>query len=233
MQFIDREHKGIKPKVIILRLSHQYMINYTYIVIDSCSNLAVIIDPAWQIDKIKEAVSNFNLSLEGILITHAHPDHVHLAKPLSVMYNCPIWISKHEIVYSGYNADRLIGIDSEPWSIGGMRIEPLLTPGHTPGSICFLISDYLFTGDTLFAEGCGMCSDIESAYSMFESLDFLKRYLNPHTLIYPGHMYVLPLGQQFSQLLSKNIYLQFKCKEDFANFRLRKEQNKKKFFKFQ
>jgi hydroxyacylglutathione hydrolase len=105
-----------------------------------------------------------------------------------------------------------------------MQIRPLSTPGHTPGCICYLIGDNLFTGDVLFYEGCGMCPDIQSAHAMFWSLQYLKGLLDPRTRVFPGHSYGMPPGQQFAQLLRDNLYLQFSNPESFAAFRLRKLQ---------
>jgi hydroxyacylglutathione hydrolase len=232
MTFVYIESNEIVPHVIVLRMSHFFMINYNYLVVDPISHQAVIIDPAWQMEKIEQALKNTKAGLSGILITHAHPDHVHLAKPLATKYNCPIWMSKEEIAASGFRAKQLIGIDETPWSVGRMQIQPIFTPGHTSGSICYLIEDNLFTGDTLFAEGCGLCSDTQAAHTMFVSLGHLKKQLKPETHIFPGHSYGKPPGRKFSRLLCENIYLQFADKEDFAAYRLRKGQNKLKLFDF-
>lgn len=218
--------------VIVLRMSYLWMINYTYLVVDPVSRQAVIVDPAWQLEKIEQCLRSAESKLSGILLTHAHPDHTHLAKPLAKQHRCPIWISREEIRASGFRDTRLVGIDTTPWSVGVMRIHPIFTPGHSPGSICYLIEDNLFTGDTLFAEGCGLCFDTRSAHLMFASLEHLKSRLDPQTLIFPGHSYGRPPGQTFSRLLKENIYLGFANKEDFAAFRLRKGLDKSKIFNF-
>jgi hydroxyacylglutathione hydrolase len=218
------------PRVIVLEVQCPFIKNYNYLVVDPVSRQAVIVDPAWQMEKIDQALMDARATLGGILITHAHPDHIHLAKPIAEQFNCPIWMSKEEIVASGFNARQLIGIDATPFVAGQTLIEPILTPGHTPGSICYLVGHNLFTGDVLFAEGCGMCPDTEAAYAMFASLQELKARLNPQTYIFPGHSYGNPPGQVLSQLLKDNIYLQISNKHAFAAFRLRSRQNKAKLF---
>ena len=217
------ERNSFNLEVIVLKMSHQLMKNFNYLVVDPISCQSVIIDPAWQMDKIDEALINARASLNGILITHSHPDHIHLAKPLAKKYNCPIWMSNAEIAVSGFNADQLIGIDDTPWVVGKMLIQPILTPGHTSGCVCYLIGDNLFTGDVLFAEGCGVCPKIPAAYEMFSSLEKLKLQLKPQTLIFPGHSYGKPPGQSFSDLSNYNIYLHFRDKESFSAFRLRSQ----------
>ncbi|MBD3314595.1 MAG: MBL fold metallo-hydrolase, partial [Chitinivibrionales bacterium] len=207
-------------------------VNYTYLVIDPASNRAVIVDPAWRMDKIELALTNSKAVLDAVLITHAHPDHVHLARPLATAHNCPILMSKEEIEVSGYGARQLIGIDGAPWTVGDMHVRPIFTPGHSAGSVCYLIHESVFTGDTLFSEGCGLCSDTESAYAMFASLERLKKEVMPHIRVYPGHSYGTPPGMEFGQIMRKNMYLSFKSKEDFAAYRLRKQQAYSKYFKF-
>ncbi len=220
------------PNVIVLRMTYLWMVNYNYLVVDPVSKQSVIIDPAWQMEKIEQALTYNEVSLSGILLTHAHPDHIHLAKPLAKKYQCPIWMSNKEIAASGFRYKQLVGIDIIPWSVGKVLIQPICTPGHTSGSICYLIGDNLFTGDTLFAEGCGLCPNIKAAHTLFASLEYLKSRLKPQTRIFPGHSYGKPPGLKFSRLLRDNIYLQFADKEGFAAYRLRKGQNRFKMFDF-
>lgn len=231
--YTHTSYSEIVPEVVVLKMSYLFMINYNYLVVDKINRQAVIIDPSWDMGKIDHALQSTGTSLNGILLTHSHPDHVHLASPLAAKYNCPIWMSNEEIAVSGYQAMHLTGINITPWSVGQIHIEPILTPGHTVGSICYLIGNNLFTGDTLFAEGCGLCVDQQAAYSMFASLQRLKSMLQPETHIFPGHSYGKPPGQTFSQLLQDNIYLQFKNENDFASYRLRKGQNESSFYAFQ
>ena len=220
------------PEVIVLEMFHMFMKNYNYLVVCPQKRLSVIVDPAWEMDKVAKAVHDSGTSLAGVLLTHSHADHINLAKAVSDKYKCPIWMSNYEIAYSGFKADLLEGIDSSAFMIGEMLIQPMHTPGHTPGCFCYLIGDNLFTGDVLFAEGCGICSDTDAAYSMFDSLADLKQRLSATTKIYPGHSYGKIPGQLFSQVLKDNIYLQFKNKQDFASYRLRKGQDKFKMFDF-
>jgi hydroxyacylglutathione hydrolase len=231
INFFDSGYSSVQ-QVVVLRMTYMFMVNYSYLVVDHFSKQALVIDPAWNMEKIDQALASTQTSLSGVLLTHAHPDHTHLAKPLAAKYNCPIWMSNEEIAVSGFRDAQLIGIDTASWYVGGMHIQPIFTPGHTSGSICYLIGDNLFTGDTLFAEGCGLCPDIHAAHSMFASLQHLKNKLKPETHIFPGHSYGKQPGQKFSLLLRDNIYLQFKNENDFAAYRLRKGQNNSRFFQF-
>ncbi len=220
------------PQVFLVTVERGPMKNNNYLVVDPSTHQAVAIDPAWEFDKLQAELERTQSHLSGILVTHTHSDHIDLARPMAEFYNCPIWMSHEEIAFSGFEARQLVPIGSEPWSIGGMRIEPILTPGHTPGCVCFLIGDNLFTGDVLFAEGCGICFQLDAAYAMFESLQYLKKRVPPQTHVFPGHTYVRPPGQKLSELMRYNIYLQFADKETFAAYRLRKGQSGGKVLDF-
>lgn len=213
---------GTAQRIVVLRTQYLHMTNYNYLVVDGATKQAVLVDPAWEMEKIVRAVGDAGAIVRGILVTHCHPDHTHLAGPLSEKYGCPVWMSKVEIVSSGFDCRMLVGIDAEPWRLGGMQIRPVHTPGHTPGCLCYAIGDGLFTGDVLFAEGCGICRDRPSAYAMFESLQHLKSSIEPNTRIFPGHSYGRPPGQRFADVLRENLYLQFSDRESFAEFRLRR-----------
>src|SRR5687768_6730689 len=231
INYVSTECSGAS-KVIVLRMTFAFMVNYTYLVVDSITNRSVIVDPAWDMEKIDVVLASTQTKLSGVLLTHAHPDHIHLAEPLAEKYGCPIWMSHEEIADSQFKAERLIGINMIPWEVGQMLIQPILTPGHTHGSTCYLIGNSLFTGDTLFAEGCGICPDVQAARAMFASLRLLKNMINPETDIFPGHSYGIPPGQKFSQLLKDNMYLQFRNENDFAVFRLRRGQKHSAFTNF-
>ena len=128
----------------------------------------------------------------------------------------------------------MVEINEVPWQVGNLTIEPIFTLGHAKGCVCFRIGNNLFTGDTLFVEGCGFCPDIniEASFAMFASFAKLKSVLDEDTRIYPGHSYGKIPGRLFSQILKENIYLQFKYRDSFCRFRLRRGQDRAKMFKF-
>ena len=97
--------------------------------------------------------------------------------------------------------------------VGGIEIRLLHTPGHTPGSQCFLVEGRLVSGDTLFLEGCGRTdlpgSDPEL---MFDSLRLLAQ-LPGDTIVYPGHMYSTPSSGQMAELREDNYVFKPKTRE--------------------
>src|SRR5579859_6472600 len=88
----DVGHQGVSPQVVVLKMCHEFMKNYSYLVVDSNSRQAVVVDPAWQMEKIDQALAHTQAKLSGVLITHSHPDHIHLAEPIAETYGCPIWM---------------------------------------------------------------------------------------------------------------------------------------------
>jgi len=222
----------VQMQVVMLEMHHLLMKNYNYLIIDLENNSAVVVDPAWQIEKIEIALLESQAELHGVLLTHSHFDHVNLAKLVASHHNCPIWMSEHEINFSGFRDRHLNAIEEKPWTVKGLKINPILTPGHTPGCICYLIGENVFTGDVLFYEGCGICPDEAAAEKMFFSLQYLKSRLSADIRVFPGHSYGKPPGQEFSKLLAENIYLQFVDKEMFVKFRLRSDFNKSKILDF-
>lgn len=219
-------------EVVVLRMVAGSVVNYNYLVIDTNSRQALIVDPAWEMTKIEFALYSHSVQLKGILITHSHHDHLNLAEPLSKKYNVPIWMSQQEIGFSNYHSPNLESIQKDSWCVGALNIVPMLTPGHTPGCICYEIGGNIFTGDVLFAEGCGLVPDLNAAHDMFHSLEYLKSKVSKSSRIYPGHSYGKKPGQLFSDVLDNNIYLNFNDKNSFAAFRLRKNQAKSNIFNF-
>jgi hydroxyacylglutathione hydrolase len=223
---------GHAPSVTLIKVARGAMKNNNYLIVDPLTRQAVLVDPAWEAGKLQAQLTANEASLRGILITHAHFDHIDLAKPLADAHHCPIWMSRQEIDASGFRARQLDVVGERPWQLGSLTITPMLTPGHTPGCTCYQIGDNLFSGDVLFAEGCGICGDVHAAHAMFDSLQLLKQRLQPHSRIFPGHTYVHPPGQRFADVLANNPYLHFRDRHAFAAFRLRKGQMQRSLMNF-
>ena len=216
-----------------LRVTNSWMINYCYLIMNATANTALMIDPSWELQTIENALTQHQIQLKGILLTHHHGDHVHLAKPLALQYQIPVFMSQAEINFYDFKCPNLHPITQfEPFTLADIPIKPIFTPGHTYGGTSCLIEDNLFCGDTLFIEGCGMCfGQGSNPEILFESLQILKVEISPHTHIYPGHSYGKEPGMFFRYVLENNIYLQFNEKDAFINYRMRK--NQKGLFNFQ
>lgn len=213
-------------QVTSLEVRWMFLKNYVYIISDATSGAALIVDPSWQKSFIERAIKAQGYRLMGILLTHSHFDHVHLAGRMSRKYAVPVWMSGIEIDYYRFDCPNLQRLkDGELIPFGDDKVKSILTPGHTKGSMCYLIGEHLFTGDTLFNAGIGICTkkggDPEG---LFYSLQRLKGQIPPETKIYPGHAYGEKSGVSFAALKRRNIYLNLNRKKDFIAFRTRKGQ---------
>jgi glyoxylase-like metal-dependent hydrolase (beta-lactamase superfamily II) len=164
------------------------------------------------------------------LVTHYHPDHVGgdlfglsvegIGRLLEVA-PVPIYVNKHEApglkkVTGVSDSDLKKVDDGDTLDLGGQELRFLHTPGHTPGSQCFLIGNRLVSGDTLFVQGCGRVDlpggDSEALY--YTLTQKLSR-LPPSTVLYPGHHYGPTETSTIGEELEKNYYLRIRSLEDW------------------
>lgn len=165
----------------IIKTKRFRFINYCPVVVDSENKTCILIDPSWEKRKFQDFVTQNGLRVSAILVTHHHLDHSHLAHYFAKYYECPVYMSSAEITYYGFRCHKLepiypiqnlINIENFPSIIVHQ------TPGHTFGGLCFQIENALFTGDTLFNEGCGFChTKGGDAGMMFDSLHYLKQVI--------------------------------------------------------
>ncbi|WP_139309748.1 MBL fold metallo-hydrolase [Teredinibacter haidensis] len=208
------------------------MKNNNYIIADSVSKVAVIVDPAWEQVLLENHFRQLGLNLVGILITHSHFYHINLAGSMASKHDCPIWMSSNEIAVSCFQSEHLVSIDETKWSVGNIIIESILIPGYTEGCVSFLIDSWLFCWDVLFNEGVGICPSNDDAFAMYESLQKLNHRLKHDTQVFLRHTHVKSPEQAFAYIQRVNIYLQFNSAKDFVAFRMRNTQNLSKILNF-
>jgi glyoxylase-like metal-dependent hydrolase (beta-lactamase superfamily II) len=125
-----------------------------YIVFNQESRETVIIDPGVEDRRIEDFIRQRDLSVKAILNTHDHADHTRANGKYAKLFNAPICAPKDDADYYDSSPDRLLK-DGEVLDFNGLSIRVVQTPGHTDGSLCFLIGDYIFSGDTLFKNDIG------------------------------------------------------------------------------
>lgn len=213
--------------------SNRGLKNYFYMITDIATRQAAVVDPAWELERLTSAIALLNVELKAILLTHSHADHTNLVEPLLERFDPEVVISKKEMDYYGYNCKNVRPVrDRDIIKLGKTEITTLLTPGHTVGSVCYLLSNSLFTGDTIFIEGCGMCTgNGGDAGNMFDSIQKIKSLVRPDVAVYPGHSYGKQPGYRLSHLLEENIYFLFKDKDVFIKYRTRGNQTNLLSFK--
>ncbi len=167
------------------------MQNFCYIIGDEGSKDAAVVDPGWETGKILEVAKRHDLNIKAIFLTHAHPDHANGVKAIADAANAIVYIHEkelNEIKKREINKIKTIK-DNDEISIGRIKVKVIHTPGHTPGSVCYLLNNKIITGDTLFVESIGRV-DLPGgdARIMAESLKKLKK-LDDRIKVYPGHDY--------------------------------------------
>ena len=181
------------------------MVNFTYLVGDRETGEAVAIDPAYDIKGLLDVLSADDMRLTGALATHYHPDHVggdmmgyqiSGVRELLALHPVPIHVQADEApwvqrVTGASSSDLVQHASGDVVEAGGLRIELIHTPGHTPGSQCFFVDGkYLVSGDTLFLEGCGR-TDLPGgdAALLYESLTQKLAKVPDDAVLFPGHLY--------------------------------------------
>lgn len=217
--------KQFTYEVISLK-DDSYTKNNVYLIVDLKTKSTAIIDPACDLKQIKTIISELELKLQMILLTHSHFDHVRRVEELINLYKCNVFISRKEVLsYFFYSQNLNTFEDNDIMYLGNTKIHCMVTPGHTAGSACFLLKNSLFTGDTIFMEGCGICTGYgASAEKLYQSIQRIKEQIQDDVLVFPGHTYATLPGESISYLKNNNIYFSLK-KEQFISFRMRKNNN--------
>ena len=167
-----------------------------YILEDEQAQVAAIIDPGDEAERILSVMGEENVTVEYILLTHGHYDHTTAVPALHKAYpQAKIYIHQADANGAGSRLFPLAGQvegllsydEGDTLSLGGLTIEVLHTPGHSKGSVTLKVGDVLFTGDTLFAGDCGRTDLSGGSYE--EILVSLKRLgeLDGNFHVCPGH----------------------------------------------
>ncbi len=182
------------------------MVNFVYLVGDRETGEAMIIDPAYGVQELVEIAGIDGMQITGALATHYHPDHVggsmmgwEIEGAAQLLALDGVKAKLHVQRDEAWGVKRMTGLSDSDLiehdggdvvTIGAIEISLLHTPGHTPGSQCFLVDGCLLAGDTLFLDGCGR-TDLPGGDSdaLYESLTQRLAKLPDETVLYPGHMY--------------------------------------------
>lgn len=163
-----------------------------YILHQEASSSCVVIDPGYTPEIILDFLSGKGLTLEAILLTHGHFDHVGAVRDLAAETGCRVWLNPDDLsMPPKLTAGPLYYTDTysegDTISPAGISFQVLSTPGHTPGSVCLIAEDFLFSGDTLFAGSCGR-TDLPggSTRAIRESLRRLAALPQDYS-VHPGH----------------------------------------------
>jgi len=198
------------------------MENFVYLIEDTASKHAAIVDPAWDVPKMLELAEKHGVTITDILLTHSHHDHINGVGTVLDKYDAELHLSHPEAEFWGADlAKPSLHYGGDIIQLGETEIEVLHTPGHTPGSVCYRIDDQLVTGDTMFVFGCGRC-DLTGGDPevMFNTLRHLKETLSGSTVIHPGHNYAVTTTATMEDQIEGNPFMHFEKSNDFVEFRM-------------
>ncbi len=155
-----------------------------YIIICKATRESVLIDAPGEATQIEERLKG--TYPKYILITHNHMDHTGALKILKSRLNVPIAIHSSDADYLPSSPDIML-TDGETVTVGNVELTVIHTPGHTPGSLCFLTGKYLISGDTIFPGGPGKTDAPGDFKQIIKSISEKVFVLPDDVLVYPGH----------------------------------------------
>ena len=168
--------------------------NNIFLVSDEETRDAYVIDGGYEPEAVASAASD--LSVKAILITHGHRDHHENVGRLKALLHVPVGIGMDDAALLSIEPDFLI-VDQQSLTFGRYMLQAVHTPGHTPGSTCFLYRDHLFTGDTLFPGGPGNTQNDPVRFErIIASIRDRLFVLPDSTVVYPGHGRDTTIGRE-------------------------------------
>jgi glyoxylase-like metal-dependent hydrolase (beta-lactamase superfamily II) len=214
------------------------MANLAYLVGSHSAREALVVDPAWNVDALLDLAETDGMKVVGALVTHYHQDHIggsvfgmNIEGVPRLLERCPVPLHVNEreaegtCKVTGASESDLVRHEAgDEITLGGLRIRLLHTPGHTPGSQCFLVEErgnpgHLVAGDTLFLGSCGRV-DLPGANpeDMYYSLNTTLKALPDETLVYPGHFYSSEPYDSLGSQKRTNPFLRVTSLEQFLMF---------------
>jgi glyoxylase-like metal-dependent hydrolase (beta-lactamase superfamily II) len=205
------------------------MRNFAYLIGDPRTRRCAVIDPAYAPLELLQIAADDGYEVDSILISHYHADHCGgrmmgmslpgIVEILSAR-SMPVFVNRNESEWimktTGVSIDSLKLVEGgDVLDVGDVRVSLLHTPGHTPGSQCFMVDGRLVSGDTIFLDGCGR-TDLPGGNpeDLFRSLAKLAQ-LPDDTDLYPGHDYSRKTHAQFSEVKLHNVVYRAQTMDDW------------------
>ncbi len=209
------------PDLYLKQMEIGPMENFVYLIGSKKTREVFVVDPAWQVDTVLRTAREEDLKIKGALISHYHFDHTNGIEELLEAVDCPIYVNKNDMAYLDFSHDNIKPVDNgHKLKLGDMQIECMHTPGHTPGSQCFLCDGHLVSGDTLFINACGR-TDLPGGdpEQLYYSLTQKLMKLDDATVLCPGHNYADRPTATMADQKKNNPYLICDSLQNFLRFR--------------
>ena len=206
------------------------MQNYVYLIGDPATREAAVVDAAWDVESIVQLAQDEGYRITKNLVTHFHPDHlggdlmghqIRGAAELSALVPAKTYLHKAELPFArhltGLSDSDFVAVEGgDTVDVGQLQVRFLHTPGHTPGSQCFLVGNAVVSGDTLFIGSCGRV-DLpgSSPEDMYHSLTDVLAKLPDETILFPGHNYADRPTSTIGDEKRRNMMMRFSNLKDF------------------
>ncbi|MBF0531900.1 MAG: MBL fold metallo-hydrolase [Candidatus Omnitrophica bacterium] len=166
------------------------MANFAYLIGDRHSGEVALVDPGWEIPRLLDMIKQKKCFLTAVLLTHGHYDHIDGLAELLDDQDVPVYISRADADFFKVQAGHLVKtVDGDNIKIGGIELECIAAPGHTPGCQLYRYKNILLTGDVLFFDACGRCDLPGSDPAAMETTLRKIKQFPDDTLIFSGHGY--------------------------------------------
>ena len=222
----------MKRAIYFKQLELGPMQNYVYLLGDPTTREAAVVDAAWDLDTVLRTAEADGYRLTTDLVTHFHPDHLggdlmghQITGAAELVARAPVkvYIHKAELPFvhrlTGLSPSDVVPVESgDEIQVGNLKVKFLHTPGHTPGSQCFLVGNALVSGDTLFIGSCGRV-DLPGSNpeDMYRSLTQVLGALPDETTLYPGHNYADRPRSTLGEEKRGNMMMRFQSLADFLS----------------
>jgi glyoxylase-like metal-dependent hydrolase (beta-lactamase superfamily II) len=198
------------------------MVNFAYAFGDRDTRDAVLVDPAYSPRELVGLVQADGMNVTGVLVTHYHPDHVggnlfgtqiEGIRELLEEIDVPVHVHREEVAWihevTGIDESTMVAHESgDHVMVGDLDVTMIHTPGHTPGSQCFLADGRFLTGDTLFLDGCGR-TDLPGSDpdEMYRTLSSRLNSIGDDAILFPGHQYSVASSAPMGEVRRQNFVL--------------------------
>ena len=163
-----------------------------YIIHDDSSAICCVIDPGYTPELVLEITRELGLQISAILLTHGHFDHVGGVRTIAAETDCAVWLCAEDLSLPPMITDGPLYhthtyAEGDVLDLAGLSIRVLHTPGHTPGSVCLVCQDHMFSGDTLFERSCGRTDLPGGSWTTIQQSLHRLAALEGNYTVHPGH----------------------------------------------
>ena len=163
-----------------------------YLAWDESSDTCVVIDPGYEPERVLLEAKRLGKKIAAILLTHGHFDHVGAVRDIAADTDCDVYLCEADLsmpaqMTAGPLYYTKLCAEGDRLELAGLSFKVLHTPGHTPGSVCYLCENAIFSGDTLFWGSCGRTDLPGGSWSTIRTSLLRLKDLKGDYEVYPGH----------------------------------------------